>query len=95
MLGTISAGAEEPPALIARADGAEDYLRGCGGTRRAEGPEAVELGLSPRVRRNLGICAPDIKVHGTISAGAEEPIRAPTIGNDGRDYLRGCGGTTS
>ena len=92
---TISAGAEEPKFFSVGMRSAEDYLRGCGGTEPDSHSVGGPSGLSPRVRRNPRLLSLHNTQCGTISAGAEEPAVAACNRRHARDYLRGCGGTTS
>ena len=93
LIGTIPAGAGEPPAHWSRRPSHRDHPRGCGGTFRRDRPTAGRMGPSPRVRGNLFDPIGTNGQAGTIPAGAGEPRRTSPISRSSRDHPRGCGGT--
>ena len=93
LTGSISAGAEEPCVRSPAGRLPWVYLRGCGGTRSNRPSLISARGLSPRVRRNLDQRPAQRSPVGSISAGAEEPLRRSGRGRKFGVYLRGCGGT--
>ncbi len=93
--GPISACAEEPWGLERAQDSDGVYLRVRGGTADQIGADPPMGGLSPRARRNRGICVVHHEIDGPISACAEEPILARTRARKSSAYLRVRGGTTS
>ena len=91
--GSIPAGAGEPSCVSAGSPIDAVYPRGCGGTLRRRYGRSTITGLSPRVRGNqLDETAP-LPEHGSIPAGAGEPIETNCGRELGRVYPRGCGGT--
>ena len=92
--GSIPAGAGEPRADTRLAGLRRVYPRGCGGTRSLIASPPLWLGLSPRVRGNLGDRLLCVHPVGSIPAGAGEP-GAGVLGHAAaRVYPRGCGGTS-
>ncbi len=92
-MGSIPAYAGEPLARLSRRDGVEVYPRVCGGTSTQVrfGPD--HLGLSPRMRGNLGERREIETGVGSIPAYAGEPGGPPCRGFRTRVYPRVCGGT--
>ena len=91
--GSIPACAGEPPAHIAVARIGWVYPRVCGGTDLVALIELDRLGLSPRVRGNLGTSCGDSGKGGSIPACAGEPPVGAAARAGGRVYPRVCGGT--
>ena len=93
-VGSIPAGAGEPYHGGSLQRRSWVYPRGCGGTLPRRKPPKKKLGLSPRVRGNLGRPRETLRRNRSIPAGAGEPI-PPRPGLVGwAVYPRGCGGTT-
>ena len=92
-LGSIPAGAGEPPTSSATQSTRRVYPRGCGGTRVRAACQPAAPGLSPRVRGNPGGGGADFPSSGSIPAGAGEPPQLAGRRSAGRVYPRGCGGT--
>ena len=92
-LGSIPAGAGEPRSTDRPTVLSEVYPRGCGGTGPLPRLTAPPNGLSPRVRGNLIVTEQDVRVPGSIPAGAGEPGSVPRSPDSPRVYPRGCGGT--
>ena len=91
--GTIPAHAGEPWGSTSWAWHRRDYPRACGGTRIREGRNAVEQGLSPRMRGNPRKSRSSARPARTIPAHAGEPILMNQENKSTRDYPRACGGT--
>ena len=73
--------------------GTRVYPRVCGGTGGAAVPDLPIIGLSPRVRGNLGIIVGYGGDRRSIPACAGEPTSAAGALLRGRVYPRVCGGT--
>ena len=71
------------------------YPRVCGGTMGAEAPPVRWMGLSPRVRGNLGVAISLPPYSGSIPACAGEPYSSARQAKWRRVYPRVCGGTES
>ena len=69
------------------------YPRACGGTCPGPRAWAASMGLSPRVRGNLGKKACQPVTQGSIPARAGEPRRPPMSRTGLGVYPRACGGT--
>ncbi len=92
-VGSIPAGAGEPAGSSPRRRACRVYPRGCGGTSPRCWNGSPQRGLSPRVRGNqLGSVDRGLS-HGSIPAGAGEPLGCGVCGASPRVYPRGCGGT--
>ena len=92
-VGSIPAGAGEPPLAEGQRLGAGVYPRGCGGTRVQGDIGEGQGGLSPRVRGNLGGLTAAQGAFRSIPAGAGEPQSHWTRPRISEVYPRGCGGT--
>ena len=90
---TIPARAGEPNWGISAAWQRADYPRACGGTSRLFLYPTQHMGLSPRVRGNLGMNYFQMCDYGTIPARAGEPHPTVALKSLPRDYPRACGGT--
>ena len=93
--GPIPAGAGEPASGQSWRTPGRAYPRGCGGTSPRGSMCRLVMGLSPRVRGNLGEQCYSFSPLGPIPAGAGEPARPCWSAGSGRAYPRGCGGTGS
>ena len=69
------------------------YPRACGGTFALQPPSVAPVGLSPRVRGNLGLAWGWFVFCRSIPARAGEPRVAMGCGGWDRVYPRACGGT--
>ena len=89
---SIPAGAGEPFSTMHLLLMIGVYPRGRGGAKRSATRYRQESGLSPRARGSLSERAPKSAQHGSIPAGAGEPLcSAPFLVNE-RVYPRGRGG---
>ncbi len=93
--GSIPAGAGEPIRAAIQRPKLSVYPRGCGGTATDPMFDRFIGGLSPRVRGNRAPPPFGRGIHGSIPAGAGEPLpdKADLAGHE--VYPRGCGGTSS
>ena len=91
-IGSIPAGAGEPPPMSSTARRARVHPRGCGGATSALRWTMADPGPSPRVRGSQCEDITQSLQHGSIPAGAGEPA----IGQAGKPrdgvHPRGCGG---
>ena len=71
------------------------YPRVCGGTEFTSWPDAMEKGLSPRVRGNLAQAEAERKAEGSIPACAGEPHPGRHSTRPLPVYPRVCGGTNA
>ena len=71
------------------------YRRVCGATLRASIDQALQRGLSPRVRRYHSRAPLRASVQGSIAACAALPTRAPGTATRREVYRRVCGATPS
>ena len=92
-MGSIPAGAGEPPRDRGCATRTKVYPRRCGGTRLPVMTESPPSGLSPQVRGNQGLDIALAAPSGSIPAGAGEPPRPAPAARGARVYPRRCGGT--
>ena len=90
---SIPACAGEPPGERQTSRPASVYPRVCGGTAPPAVMGAVWLGLSPRVRGNLGGISDRARLLRSIPACAGEPLLIPASGRAMSVYPRVCGGT--
>ena len=90
---SIPACAGEPSSGRADGSGCAVYPRVCGGTGEDVGHVRAHVGLSPRVRGNLGCSNPSASGTGSIPACAGEPPKATFGHGIHRVYPRVCGGT--
>ena len=95
VLGSIPAGAGEPPRCSASLAARGVYPRGCGGAGCAPHSDLLCPGLSPRVRGSRLLFSVLLLLEGSIPAGAGEPDTSPTSGASTRVYPRGCGGAVA
>ena len=91
--GSIPASAGEPGRAPPARWRFRVYPRECGGTWHRVLDQAPGVGLSPRVRGNLGRQPRQAVDRGSIPASAGEPPRRHRIGCATRVYPRECGGT--
>ncbi len=92
---SIPACAGEPLSRSARAGHSPVYPRVCGGTAFWLPASIPELGLSPRVRGNLGVQTRAQGSRRSIPACAGEPSLSGSGSGSGPVYPRVCGGTCS
>ena len=92
-VGSIPACAGEPCTAAWGTPSPRVYPRVCGGTRADVGPRQRLLGLSPRVRGNLGAWPDGDGRRGSIPACAGEPALPPVRPSMTLVYPRVCGGT--
>ena len=90
---SIPACAGEPTPTTGRMGMCTVYPRVCGGTGPGRQVPIGVLGLSPRVRGNLGDCLSVVACQGSIPACAGEPWQPERIEQASRVYPRVCGGT--
>ena len=69
------------------------YPRVCGGTEILDVGDAIDKGLSPRVRGNPDLLCPGTRPDGSIPACAGEPSPRRSRISSGKVYPRVCGGT--
>ena len=69
------------------------YPRGCGATLYLRLSYHLAMGLSPRVRGNLGYAYGRTNSAGSIPAGAGQPIWWTDEMSESQVYPRGCGAT--
>ncbi len=93
VVGSIPAGAGEPPPWRSLRPQIRVYPRGCGGTAPEPIGRVLALGLSPRVRGNRLPGRERRDGRGSIPAGAGEPRSARPSTRANGVYPRGCGGT--
>ena len=92
---SIPACAGEPRAQPNPAAKRGVYPRVCGGTLRIHSSMVLAIGLSPRVRGNLGMYSSQATSGGSIPACAGEPPRPSRCHTVAGVYPRVCGGTDS
>ena len=93
--GSIPARAGEPMMSVLHQVKAAVYPRACGGTLPVHPVQAVEHGLSPRVRGNLSQSSSSGLIEWSIPARAGEPAQAGATSPGRRVYPRACGGTST
>ena len=91
--GSIPACAGEPSVTSRLHAAREVYPRVCGGTEERARMDVVVVGLSPRVRGNLGRGGVRAVGYGSIPACAGEPLNRARGDMICRVYPRVCGGT--
>ena len=93
-LGSIPACAGEPMPRLPEPGSGKVYPRVCGGTVMATVPNAVDVGLSPRVRGNHDSLSGRCAASGSIPACAGEPYCWECEPGLPEVYPRVCGGTS-
>ena len=91
--GSIPAGAGEPRSGGSGRSPRGVYPRRCGGTEGMGGVTLNPTGLSPQVRGNPPVRGRGVSIHGSIPAGAGEPITKDLYHPSWKVYPRRCGGT--
>ena len=94
-VGSIPAGAGQPPCTSRPWRCSRVYPRGCGATRRDRPARSERRGLSPRVRGNRQIDFDVTRGNRSIPAGAGQPCPASARNPRRRVYPRGCGATAA
>ena len=92
-VGSIPASAGEPAASATPSLPRTVYPRECGGTAEGALDDALDMGLSPRVRGNLAFWRDKPTPTGSIPASAGEPHHHWQQSNGNAVYPRECGGT--
>ncbi len=92
---SIPAHAGEPPHLPLPVPRLRVYPRACGGTEGGRARQALERGLSPRMRGNPAPRALSTVSGGSIPAHAGEPLACTQYESLHWVYPRACGGTAS
>ena len=95
LAGSIPAGAGEPSGSFSATCLFGVYPRGCGGAFFSFLLVLRSQGLSPRVRGSRVRICMDRAAHGSIPAGAGEPLWQGRLDSTPRVYPRGCGGAVS